>query len=260
MAPGVGAQAMRRWRPVVGALVRVGALVLVGACTTDPPTEPLIPVFRVAITGAPADNVVLIDRTIQLDAAALGPGDEPLPDRDIAWSSLATDIATVDGDGRVDTHALGSVDIRATSDGVTGVLPLSVREGTTVPGQGNTRFVTLLGGKLHLAIRVGSAPGGTVVHVREAVTWPANERIIPGTVVEIGPLGTQFAEPMTTGVSFVPTEIPAAERDQLRLFGVDASGEWVELPQPNVDLNDFIVEADLMRLTTVAIFRPTLTP
>src|SRR5690606_23336565 len=116
-------------------------------------------------------NVVLVDRTIQLDAAALGPGDEPLAGRDIAWSSLPTSIATVDADGLVDTHAVGSAEIRATSDGVAGVLPLSVREGTTVPGQGGTRFVTLLDDKLHLAIRVGSAPGGTVVHVREAVTW-----------------------------------------------------------------------------------------
>lgn len=238
----------------------LGALALATACTTDPPTEPLIPVFRVAITGAPADNVVLVNRTIQLGAAALGPGDEPLTERDIAWSSLATSIATVDGDGLVDTHAVGSVDIRAASDGVAGVLSLSVREGATVPGQGNTRFFTLLGGKLHLAIPVGAAPGGTVVHVREAVTWPANERIIPGTVVEIGPLGTQFAEPMTTGVSFVPTDIPAAERDQLRLYGVDATGQWVELPQPNVDLNESIVEADLLRLTTVAIFRPVPVP
>lgn len=238
----------------------LGALALATACTTDPPTEPLIPVFRVAITGAPADNVVLVNRTIQLGAAALGPGDEPLTERDIAWSSLATSIATVDGDGLVDTHAVGSVDIRAASDGVAGVLPLSVREGATVPGQGNTRFFTLLGGKLHLAIPVGAAPGGTVVHVREALTWPPDARIVAGTVVEIGPLGTQFAEPMTTGVSFVPTDIPAAERDQLRLYGVDATGQWVELPQPGVDLDEFIVEADLMRLTTVAIFRPVPVP
>lgn len=259
MAPGAGARAVSRSRLARRAVV-LGAFALAIACTTDPPTEPLIPVFRVVITGAPADNVVLVDRTIQLGAATLGPGDEPLADREIAWSSLAADIATVDGDGLVNTHALGSVEIRATSDGVAGVLPLSVREGVTVPGQGNTRVYTLLGGKLHLEIRVGSAPGGTVVHAREAVTWPPNERIIPGTVVEIGPLGTQFAEPMTTGVSFVPTEIPAAERDQLRLFGVDATGQWVELPQPSVDLSGFIVEADLMRLTTVAIFRPVPTP
>lgn len=246
---------MRQSRLALGALM-VGALMLSAACTTDPPTEPLIPVFRVAITGAPADNVVLVDRTIQLDAAALGPADEPLEERDMDWSSLAADIATVDGDGRVDAHAVGSVEIRATSDGVSGVLPLSVREGTTVPGQGSTRFVTLLDGLLRLELPVGAAPGGTVVHVREALTWPANARIIPGTVVEIGPLGTQFAEAMTTRVTFVPTDIPAAERDQLRLFGVDATGQWVELPQPGVDLNEFIVEADLMRLTTVAIFRP----
>lgn len=257
MAPHAGAVAVRR-RPVrvmPGAMLAFLAL----ACSTDPPTEPLIPVLGVGITGAPADGVMRDGSALTLTATALGPGDEPL-ERHIEWSSTAPDVATVNDEGRVEAEALGTVEIRATSEGVTRAVTLSVREGTTVPGFGNSRVVTLLDGLLHLEIFVGSAPAGTVVHAREAVTWPPDVRIIAGTVVEIGPEGTQFAEPMRVGVTFVPTQIPAEEREELRLYGVDANGLWVELADPDVDLDSFRVEADMMRLTTVAIFRPAATP
>ena len=231
------------------------ALVL-ASCTTDPPTEPLLPVMTVTITGAPADGVVLNGSTWQLIGSALGPSGEPLSDRAIVWTSSEPGVATVNDQGRVDAKSLGETQLRARSEDLSAVLALSVREGTTVPSVGNSRSATLLNGLLQLTIPVGAAPGGTVIHARSALQWPANARVLSGTVVEIGPAGTELADQITVRVRFVPTTIPTNERDVLRLYGVDAAGAWVELPNGNIDLNNSLVSAEIMRLTTVAIFRP----
>lgn len=247
-------------RVVIRVLLAAMLVFLAVACTTDPPTEPLIPVFGVTISGAPADRVMLDGASVQLTATALGPTEEPLEDRHVEWASAATDIATVNGNGRVEARDVGEVDISATSEGMMGALTLSVREGTTVPSQGSSRNVTLLDGLLNLTVSRDAAPPGTVVHARAAVSWPPDARLLAGSVVEIGPQGTELAVPLIVRITFVPTEIPVDQREALRLYGVDATGAWVELPTPDVELDEFYVQADLSRLTTVAIFRPVTTP
>ena len=245
------------------ALARAFAAVLVtamlpAACTTDPLSAPLIAVLDVSVAGMPADGVLLLNATRTLTATVLGPADSVLADRPVAWSSTAPEIAAVSDEGRVEAVSTGEATIKARSGGRTGVVPVSVREGTTVPASGGTRTVNLLDNRLRLSVPVGVAPSGTVIHAREALAWPPNGRILAASVVELGPDGTELAASVTVGVTFTPADIPAAERSQLRLHGLRADGQWEILPSASVDLNAFRVSAGLMRLTKVAIFRPAM--
>jgi hypothetical protein len=225
------------------------------ACTTDPPHGPLLPVVDVEVSGAPADGIFLLGATRQLTAVALGPADAPLEDRTVRWRSSATGTVTVSADGWVEGIALGAATLRASSEGVDEVLQVGVREGTTVPPTGPPVVASLLGGLLELTVPSTAAATGTVIHARVAPSWPADNRLLSGTVVELGPLGTELSAPIRPSVAFVPELIPAVERPDLRLFTVKANGEWAELSGGSVNLTTSRVSADVTRLATIAVFR-----
>jgi hypothetical protein len=237
-------------------VVALGAIALLGGgCSTDPLGDPIIGVVRVVLTGAPEDGVLLVASTDTLVAEAIGPADTVLEDREIEWRSSDLDVATVDSQGRVIAAAEGSATISARSEGLSESVAISVREGTTVPNGGQPRAVTLLDGKLRLSVPVGVAPPRTVIHAREAITWPPNPRILQGSVVEIGPDGTELASNITVGITFTAADIPAIERPLLRLHVVNAAGQWVELASGTVDLVNSRVSGGMIRLAKVAIFR-----
>jgi hypothetical protein len=235
------------------ALALGGASVL--ACTTDPPSAPLLPVVSVAVTGTPADNVLVLGVARTFTAEPRGPGGEVLPDRTVRWSSSAPHIATVAEDGTVETLALGAVSLRAAAEGLSTTLALEVREGTTVPSSGPGQPATLLGGLLTLTVPSGVAPAGSAIHARSAPGWPADDRLLAGTVVELGPAGTELASAITPGIRFDPASVPAADRPDLRLYAVQPGGGWAALPGASVDLTGFRVSGPLTRLSTVAVFR-----
>lgn len=224
------------------------------ACSTDPIAAPLVSVVRIDVTGAPTDGILLDGTSRTLTATAIGPQDSVLTDVELAWSSSDETIATVSGTGFVTAREIGEVTISAHAEGVTASVQLSVRAGTTIPN-GFTRNVTLLGGLLRLSIPWNAGPPGMVIHARPALTWPANARIVEGTVVELGPEGIELVNPMTASLTFTLAGVPAAERDGLRLHGLDAQGDWVELANGSVDLNLLRVSASVIRLSRIAIFR-----
>lgn len=231
----------------------VAVLLVAAACSTDPLSEPLVGVVRIELNGAPADGVILTGSSRTLSAEAIGPGDVEL-EREIEWRSSDPEVATVDDEGRITAASEGETSISARSEGLAESVDISVRQGTTVPN-GGTRVVTLLDGKLRLSVPAGVAATGTVIHARLAESWPPHARLLAGSVVEIGPAGTELANNITVGITYTAAEIPALERPLLRLYALDAAGEWMELANGSVDLVNSRVSGGMMRLAKVAIFR-----
>jgi hypothetical protein len=242
-------------RPSARWLLVPVVIALLGGCATDPLGDPLAIVVRIDVTGAPADGVMLPNWDRSLVATAIGPDDVAVEDVPLEWTSSDEAIATVDGDGNVHAVAPGEVVITVQAEAVTEEVALSVREGTTIPN-GGTRTVTFVGGRLRLSIPSSAGPSGTLIHARRALTWPADARVLEGSVMEIGPEGVELVNPMTVGITFTLAEVPADERDGLRLHALNAEGQWTELPNGSVDLNNLRVNGAMQRLTKVAVFRP----
>ncbi len=240
-----------RWGRALALAATLGSAL---GCTTDPPTDPLLPVVEVLVTGGPADGIVILGSARQLVAEARGPGGAVLDGRAVAWQSSAPAVATVSGDGIVETLSAGTALIRAISEGVVASVSIEVREGASVPATGTTT-VSVLGGLLRLVVPSTVAPAGTNIYASVASTWPADDRLLAGTVVELAPLNTQLSAGTVAGITFVPADVAAVERPNLRLFTVQANGSWGELGGGAVDLPNNRVSGSVMRLSTIAIFR-----
>lgn len=225
------------------------------ACTSDPVSGPIIPVSAVSIQGAPPGGVFLIGYPRQLTATILDPFGTALSERELSWRSSARAVAVVDDEGIVTAVALGVSTITARSEGVAASVTAVVREGVEVPAVGAPATGSLLGGLIELSVPVGAAAPGFPIFVGSATGWPADDRLVAGTVVAVGPAATELALPITAGIAFDPSGIPAVERPALRLFAVGAGGAWEELPDGLVDVDDARVSASLSRLTTIGVFR-----
>lgn len=91
----------------------VGAALFVVACQEVAVTT--VPVDRVEVE--PASAQVTVNGSLRLTARVLSESGQVLPGRTIAWTSLDTNIATVDGEGNVSPLAPGTATIRASSEG-----------------------------------------------------------------------------------------------------------------------------------------------
>jgi hypothetical protein len=89
---------------------------------------------EVAVTTVPVDRVevepataqVTVNGSLRLTARVLSETGQVLPGRTIAWTSLDTNIATVDGEGNVSPLAPGTATIRASSGGAAGEATVTV--------------------------------------------------------------------------------------------------------------------------------------
>lgn len=100
---------------------------LVPVLVVGTPTLPL-PVTRVEVDPASAD--IFRGESINLTATAYNASGTV--QEAFAWSSSAPDIATVDDNGTVTGHAIGSVYIRATAKGITGQAEIIVNPDTVI--------------------------------------------------------------------------------------------------------------------------------
>jgi N-acetylneuraminic acid mutarotase len=91
---------------------------------TSPPPPPT-PVSSVTITPGPA-LTLSVGATSQLTATARDQQGNVLTGRDIAWATTAQGIATVSTNGLVTATAVGSAQIRATSEGKVGEVAVTV--------------------------------------------------------------------------------------------------------------------------------------
>jgi hypothetical protein len=115
-----------RWSLVFSALV----LACGGGGSDDgdggtPPPPPPTPVESVTITPGPS-LTLSVGATTQLSAAARDAQGNVLTGRTITWSTTAQGVATVSASGLVTAAAAGTAQIRATSDGKTGQVTITV--------------------------------------------------------------------------------------------------------------------------------------
>jgi len=125
----------------------------------DATVEVFVVADSLEITGAPANDELIIFQTVQLganllssDGQAVGPFD---PTTDLAWSSDASGVATVDGTGLVTAQGAGTATITATwtefgvsvsaSTVITVVVPPPVLTSTDVASADIGQIVTVTG-------------------------------------------------------------------------------------------------------------------
>ena len=75
----------------------------------------------------PADISIGAGLAVQLSAAVIGTSGDTLVNRQVTWASSAPGIASVDSNGLVTGHAVGSATITATSEGVDGTALVTVQ-------------------------------------------------------------------------------------------------------------------------------------
>ena len=112
-----------------GALLALSPLliaVLVGACGGDEGGSIQEPTPVAVVTlSAPTTNI-RVGNTVQLTASARDPDGNVLEDRDFTWTSGIGTVASVSTSGLVTGLVKGSSEIRATTEGVTGTLVITV--------------------------------------------------------------------------------------------------------------------------------------
>lgn len=235
-------------------LALAGAVVAVGSCAGDDPTDPLFRGTTVTIQDAPDDGVLLQDRTLQLRAAVRSDDGEQLTDIPVTWRSSNTERATVSATGEVTPMTMGEVQISAAAGGATDTRPMSVRLAVPLPASRDEGPLTstLLDGLVRLTVPARAVDSDEVLHIRPAVAPPANSRLIAGAAVDLGPASLRFDESVTLALEY-PDEVPVLERSFLRIFRVD-DGRWT-IVGGTLDLTQGRVRTNISRAGTYALFR-----
>ncbi|HET9515374.1 MAG TPA: Ig-like domain-containing protein [Gemmatimonadales bacterium] len=93
-------------------------------CSDSTAAGDVLVVGRVEVD--PSSAALIIGEELQLSAAPMTASGIPVPNRSIAWSSLAPDIASVSEEGVVTAHSKGQADILAVVDGTSGTASVNV--------------------------------------------------------------------------------------------------------------------------------------
>lgn len=131
-----------------------------------------------AVEITPDTGIVLPGTTLQLAAEAQDANGHAVAGSDFEWASSDTAVAAVDPTGLVSGIALGSVEVSATSSGVTGRAQLEVVEPapTTLAVSPDTLVFEALGDTLRLTAEVQDQAGRPMPG--EAVVWSAGDSLV----------------------------------------------------------------------------------
>jgi hypothetical protein len=129
----------------IGSLICLAPMIGISGCGGDDSTGSTPPVATVTVAPNPAS--VAEEATVQLSATLKDANGNTLTGRSITWSSDATSVATVDGNGLVTGVAAGSATVTATSETKTGASALTVTaansEQPIQPGESGFLFTTI---------------------------------------------------------------------------------------------------------------------
>jgi alpha-tubulin suppressor-like RCC1 family protein/uncharacterized protein YjdB len=194
----------------------------------------------VAVSAIPVASVMLAPATIrrvpqqsaQLIATLTDSTGQPATNRTIAWSTSASDIASVSTTGLVTTGGIGTVIITATSEGrsgtalITVVAPtLTIVESPVVPWQGTTTITAVVrdadGAVLTDRTPTWSSSDTLAVRVSSAGLLTGVSRERPPAIITARLLGAQASMPMPVALTF--TSLSAGSLATACGIGTDGS-------------------------------------
>jgi len=188
---------------------------------------------------------------VQLTATPKDASGNNLSGRSVTWASSSDAVATVSQAGLVTAVAAGSATITATSEGKSGTATITVKDGGAVGASGGT--VTGLNGKVTLVIPAGAVSQNTNFTIEAARGLPGEPRLVTGTALEIGPTGTNFAQPATLTIKYDPASIPSGSQpDSLALYTV-SGGNITAVAGSTVDTGAKTVRAPLSHLSLYGV-------
>ncbi|MDB4870290.1 MAG: hypothetical protein JWL97_1294 [Gemmatimonadales bacterium] len=135
--------------------------------TVTPPAP--VPVATVSIS--PASSSVLVGATVQLSATTRDANNNVLTGRVVTWSSPNAGIATVTSNGLVSAVSVGTIQITASSEGMSTTATITVTAPVVVPVA-----------TVSVAPASSSLPVGSTVQL-SATTRDANNNVLTGRVV-----------------------------------------------------------------------------
>jgi uncharacterized protein YjdB len=121
-----------------------------------------------SIVVTPAISTVSVGSSIELDAQVIGANGTAVEDRPVHWASGDPAIATVSGDGTVNAHGVGTVQVAASTGGRSGLALVTV---TTIP-----------------VAAVHITPGNKALTVEESFQFSAEARDADGNVLTDRPI------------------------------------------------------------------------
>ena len=136
--------------------------------------------------------------------------------------------------GAVTALAQGSAAIIATSEGQSGNATITVNHGGFVGPTGGQ--ATGFSGNVTLIVPAGALTANTAITITQIANPAPDPKLVPGTAFDLGPNGTQFAQPVTIRIKYNPALVPAgANQSQFRLARLTGSA-WVPVPGSSVDI------------------------
>lgn len=173
-----------------------------------------------------------------------------LADRTISWTSSDDSKVTVVA-GLVTGVALGSASVSATSEGKTGSVTVTVKDGAVVSSAGAT--FSAQGGAVNVVVPAGALSQTSSVTVGPAVSTPPSARLLAGTAFDIGPSGLTFAQPVTITLKYNASSIPGDNPESgLQLYEVVGSS-WRVVAGSSVNLSAKTVSGAVTHAGTYAV-------
>ena len=127
-----------------------------------------------SVNVSPATARITVGENTQLQAVPVGQQGEPLPGREVSWSSSDDAVARVSGQGVVTAVAAGTATIRASSEGQVGVsivtvVPVPVASVEIAPSSASIS----VGENVQLTATTRDAAGGVLTD--RPVTWTSSQ-------------------------------------------------------------------------------------
>jgi len=108
-------------------------------------------------------------------------------------------------------------------------------------------------GRVVLAFPRDALSEEIAVSVGATLDYPANPRLVPGTVYEFQPADIEFAEPVMLHVQYDPNEVPdSIYEERLRLYEL-ADGQWLKVKGSKFNENERRAEAPLSGFSILGI-------
>jgi hypothetical protein len=208
-----------------------------------------------SITVGPTVPTLVPGATVQLAAVLKDASGNVLTSPGVTWSSSSDAVAHVSTAGLVTAVAAGAATITAAAGARSATVAVTVAEGGIVTPAGGT--VSAFNSAVVLTVPAGAVTQTTQFTVQTLQLSSPDSSVVQGTLVDIGPTGTQFAKPVTLAIKYDPAKLRSfdAQKD-LRLFTLDtATKQWALVGAQSagsVDTVAHIVTGAIQHLTGYA--------